>query len=146
MPSRYIGDANANDVPTLGPGDPVPRRVPKVTLAAVPPGQLLTALLREIGLPAPRAEYLFAKPRRYRFDLAWPEPKIALEWEGGIWSKDPQAKAAHAMPLAILRDMEKNNCAVLAGWRVLRFQPSQITEAAQAVRELFAQPWQPKGG
>src|ERR1041385_1632066 len=34
-------------------------------------------------LPKPTTEYRFAPPRRWRFDFAWPEGRLALEVEGG---------------------------------------------------------------
>lgn len=83
------------------------------------------ALIREWGLPDPVGEVLFAldadDPRRFAFDYAWPDVKLAVECEGGVWSK-----GAHGRGSGILRDMEKQNLAVLNGWRVLRFTPSQL--------------------
>jgi hypothetical protein len=35
--------------------------------------------LRMAGLPDPVEEYRFAPPRRWRFDLAWPERMLAVE-------------------------------------------------------------------
>ncbi len=38
-------------------------------------------------LPAPKPEWYFAKPRRWRVDRAWPEHKVAVEVEGGTWGR-----------------------------------------------------------
>lgn len=77
-------------------------------------------------------EHRFHPTRKWRLDLAIfrgisRQPSVAVEIEGGIWAGagDP-AKRAHAMPLAIVRDMVKHNEAALLGWRVLRVLPEWI--------------------
>ena len=72
-------------------------------------------------LPVPIAEYTFASPRKFRFDFAWPEQKVALEIDGGIWSR-----GAHGRGWGIARDQEKGNLAATLGWRVLRVQPRDL--------------------
>jgi hypothetical protein len=73
------------------------------------------------GYPLPVAEYRFAPPRRWLFDFAWPAQKVALEVEGGVWSK-----GRHTRPKGFLGDMEKYNAAAIDGWRLLRVTPEQI--------------------
>lgn len=82
----------------------------------------------------PVAEYVFAPPRKFRFDWAFPDLKIACEQEGGIWIKGRSGRGgAHSLPSNILRDMEKGNLAASLGWRVFRFQPRDfIKGTAQA--------------
>lgn len=41
-------------------------------------------LCRDFGLSSPVSEYKFHESRRWRFDYAWPDHKIALEVEGGV--------------------------------------------------------------
>ena len=88
----------------------------------------LSALCRGAGLPQPIPEYEFHPTRRWRFDYAWPLHLVALEVEGGLWSKSEQARAAHAKPLAILRDMAKGNAAACLGWRILRVTPDEVRD------------------
>ena len=38
-----------------------------------------------LNLPAPVPEFRFHPERKWRFDFAWPEHKIAVEQEGGVW-------------------------------------------------------------
>lgn len=66
------------------------------------------------GLPEPVAEFRFHK-REWRFDFAFTEAKIAVEFEGGVWTQ-----GRHTRPGGFLRDMEKYNEAAILGWRVLR--------------------------
>jgi very-short-patch-repair endonuclease len=60
-------------------------------------------------------EWRFHDTRKWRFDLALPEHKIALEVEGGTW-----ISGRHNRPVGYAKDMEKYNEAALLGWRVLR--------------------------
>ena len=48
---------------------------------------LFLRLLKQKKLPLPTAEYKFCKERRWRFDYAFVKQKIAVEQEGGVWSK-----------------------------------------------------------
>jgi len=78
-------------------------------------------LLRSVGLPAPVREYRFHAVRRWRFDYAWLEHKVALEVEGGVWTGGRHTRGA-----GFLADIEKYNAAVVAGWRVVRVTPSKL--------------------
>jgi len=85
------------------------------------------ALAKSLGLPSPETEYSFDRPlagmkaRRWRFDYAWPERRIALEVEGGIWSGGRHTRAA-----GFLKDMEKYNEAAAQGWRIIRTTPDRL--------------------
>jgi very-short-patch-repair endonuclease len=84
---------------------------------------LFLALLKQEKIPAPCEEWVFAHPRRFRFDYAWPEQRLALEVEGGIFTRK-----AHGSITGILRDMEKYNLAAVHGWRVLRVTPNKLCD------------------
>jgi len=74
------------------------------------------------GLPLPVAEYCFALPnRKWRFDWAWPTQLIALEIEGGVWTK-----GRHTRGGGFLKDVKKYNAAACLGWRVLRCMPKEF--------------------
>ncbi len=54
-----------------------------------------------------------------------------MERQGGLWAApESRAKKAHTLPIAILRDYEKNNLAQLAGWTYLQFTPEQLDSGA----------------
>lgn len=69
-------------------------------------------------------EHKFYPTRRWRFDFAIPEMKIAIEKEGGIWNNGRHTRAA-----GFIADMEKYNAAGSLGWIVLRATPQNINSA-----------------
>lgn len=86
-----------------------------------------------LGLPKPEKEFRFAPPRQWKFDFAWPDYKVALEIEGGAWTRGRHTRGA-----GYIRDMEKYSEAAILGWCVLRLTPtdSRNTGAALVDRAL----------
>ena len=66
-------------------------------------------------------EFKFHPVRKWRFDYAIPEHKIALEVEGGVWTG-----GRHTSSVGFMKDMEKYNTATLMGWRVFRTTPDEL--------------------
>ena len=92
------------------------------------------AVCRAAGLPAPVAEYVGIPGRRFRFDWAWPDQRIALEVNGGVWTR-----GRHVRGTGYLRDLEKLNLAQLAGWRVFQVPPADLrTVGVDLVRQACA--------
>lgn len=73
-----------------------------------------------IGVDVVR-EYRFHPKRKWRFDYAAVQHKVALEVEGGVWTQ-----GRHTRPKGFLNDIEKYNTATLLGWRVLRVTPTYL--------------------
>ena len=69
----------------------------------------------------PVEEYRFHAVRKWRFDYAYVDKKIAVEIEGGIF-----VIGRHTRGAGFLKDMEKYNAAGLLGWRIFRFTPRQV--------------------
>jgi very-short-patch-repair endonuclease len=65
--------------------------------------------------PEPVLQYRFAAPRRWRFDFAWIDQKLAVEVEGGIYSQ-----GRHIRPQGYIEDIEKYNVALMLKWRIYR--------------------------
>lgn len=84
-----------------------------MTASAVPFG----VLCRAAGLPRPVPEYQFARHlgRGWRFDWAWPDRRVALEVDGGVWTRGRHTRGA-----GYIADMQKLNAAALEGWYVFR--------------------------
>lgn len=77
--------------------------------------------IKWIGLKEPEREYKFAPGRKYRCDFAWPDKRLLVEVEGGIYTKQ-----AHGSITGILRDVQKYNLAAELGYKVLRVTPDMI--------------------
>ena len=81
--------------------------------------------LSQTDLPEPEREYRFAPPRRWRFDFAWPEHKVAVEIEGGLFKG-----GRHQSLDGFLKDAEKYEAALLKGWTVYRCPGPWIAEGS----------------
>jgi very-short-patch-repair endonuclease len=73
------------------------------------------------GRPEPEAEYKFHATRKFRFDFAWPEHRLALEVDGGQFAP---GGGRHAKDT----DRAKLNLAAILGWRVMRYSPQMLLE------------------
>ena len=93
------------------------------------------ALCYFAGLPKPTPEYRFAPPRRWRFDWSWPDRRVALEVQGGLF-----VQGRHSRGAALLKEHEKLNTAAVLGWRILYCTPKQIQtgEALDIVQKALA--------
>ena len=76
-----------------------------------------------LGMGEWKEEYVFLKPRRFRFDFAWPQHLIAVEIEGGTWTQ-----GRHVTGAGFAKDCEKYNLATLNSWRVYRFTTQMVND------------------
>jgi hypothetical protein len=81
--------------------------------------------IERAGLPAGEPQYRFASPRRWRFDRAWPERKISLELEGGVYRK---GGGWHQSIQRYTADAEKYSTAAVMGWVVVRCTGAQVRD------------------
>ena len=107
--------------------------------------------------PKPESEVQFLPDRKFRFDHAWPHPRImiAVEIEGGQFGVkcrkcggsgsvfidrrtvlacascggSGRVPGGHQSAKGLARDCEKNNLAVRNGWKLFRFSTSMIDES-----------------
>lgn len=77
--------------------------------------------IRGTGIPMPVLEYRPISTRRWRIDLAWPSPRVALELHGGIWNR-----GEHVRGRGFIANREKANELQLLGWTVLEVTPEHI--------------------
>jgi len=73
------------------------------------------------GLPIPEREFVFHPERKWRFDFAYPNKKIGIEIEGGLFMQ-----GRHSRGTGYVADCEKYNQAALLGWRVIRFTEKDL--------------------
>jgi very-short-patch-repair endonuclease len=77
-------------------------------------------------------EYKFHPKRRWKFDYACPERKIAIEVEGGVWNN-----GRHTRGKGFIGDIEKYNNASVMGWTLIRVTPDTLltNETIEFVRQ-----------
>lgn len=66
-------------------------------------------------------ELTFHPPRRFRFDFAFRAAMLAIECDGGIFTRGRHVRGA-----GVLADCEKYALAVIDGWRVMRVTPTHV--------------------
>lgn len=84
--------------------------------------RMFETLWRQLGGPDYEIEHTFHPERKWKFDVAWPSIKYAIEIDGG-----ENTRGRHVRPEGFRRDLEKINAAQMLGWRVFRFTPYQLT-------------------
>jgi len=96
--------------------------------------QTLLFLIRVNGLPEPVREYKFHPVRKWRSDFAYPEQRLLIEAEGGMWTK-----SRHRTGEGYTKDCEKYNAASILCYRVLRFTRSMIEDgtAIETIKEAL---------
>ena len=86
----------------------------------------------ELGLEVVK-EYKFHELRRWRFDYAIIDLKIAIEVEGGVW----MAKSRHTSSKGFIADMQKYNNATALGWRLIRIVPNDYESALKFIKMII---------
>ncbi len=101
----------------------------------IPADVTLLVQLDWAKLPVPEREARFHPTRRWRFDFAWPEQKVAVEVEGGVY-----VQGRHSRGKGYEADIEKYNEAALLGWTVLRCTPRQVNsgQTVEWIRRALA--------
>lgn len=78
-----------------------------------------------LGGPILIREFRFDTARRWRFDFALPDLRIAFEIQGGLYA--PQT--GHRSLEGVQRDYEKINAAQLQGWKVFQLSSHALQDA-----------------
>jgi hypothetical protein len=113
------------------------RRVTKVVplvdgRSESPPESLVRVACARAGLPAPVPQFDVLESGQLlgRVDLAWPESRLIVEYEG----------AYHFDDLQIRRDRRRYDHLIAAGWRVIRLSAPDLRDldavVARIAREL----------
>lgn len=76
------------------------------------------------GLPLPQAEVMFAHPRRWRFDWAYPDRSIAIEYQGGNYT----GKGGHNTVKGLKNDYEKFSEAAIRGWMLILIDSGSVRD------------------
>ena len=83
--------------------------------------EIVEAFFHSLKVPTAEFEFKFHPSRRWRFDIAWPDYKLAVEVQGGLFTG-----GRHTQGAALLKEYQKMNAAAVLGWRVLYFVPREI--------------------
>ena len=98
--------------------------------------RMLLAQIKAAQLPKPEQQYRFAGElgREWRADFAWPEHRLLLEVNGGLWQRSQKpggyTGGGHSHPMHIARDWTKHNDASLLRWFVLQVTTDQVRSGA----------------
>lgn len=108
------------------------KKIPKVSKCSVGKDtiELLLQEFKKLGLISGYVQELkFDDLRRYRFDWAIPDLKLAIEYEG-LNSE----KSRHTTKEGYTGDCEKYNLAVINGWKVLRYTALNYSDFAEDIK------------
>jgi hypothetical protein len=113
------GSRRARDVCALADG-----------VAQSPQETRLRLLLHRSPLPVPVAQYRIVDDGRFvaRVDFAWPDRKLALEYDG-LW---------HSEPGQFARDRQRLNRLQAAGWRVIFVAAADLRDPERLVALIAA--------
>jgi very-short-patch-repair endonuclease len=92
--------------------------------------ETLAYQIRVYKLPEPVRELRFHPVRKWRFDFAFPEQKVAAECEGAIY-----VNGRHTRGSGFELDCEKYNAATSMGWRVFKFTRRMVDKGV-AIAQL----------
>ena len=92
------------------------------------PESLIRVACVRAGLPAPVPQFVVLDGGRFlgRVDLAWPEARLIVEYEGSY----------HFDELQIRRDDRRYEGLVAAGWRVIRLSAADLRDLADVVSRI----------
>lgn len=90
---------------------------------------LLHFQMHAVGLK-PQVEFQFHKTRKWRADFAFPDQRVLVEFEGGVYSQ-----GRHTRGRGFEKDCEKYNSAELMGYHVFRFTKSMVS-SGEAIRTI----------
>lgn len=80
-------------------------------------------------------EFKFHPKRRWRLDFAFPLHRLGVEIDGGLWLE----KGGHTTGKGYQGDRDKDEAALLMGWRIYRCTPQTVKSgrAVQTIIELL---------
>lgn len=143
-----------------------------MTRRAVSPVTAFELMLKVSSVGTPEREFRFHPERRWRFDFAWPDVKVAVEIDGGGYGfrcrtcrgtgkasgkfgpatcrtcgGTGRMVGGHNTATGSTNDAEKGNAAVVLGWRVLRFTTRMLErspgECVQTLETVLGKPEPP---
>ncbi len=121
MGFKRLPEGMQAEVLSVGPST----RLPGGTDDQSPPVDLFLLGCLAHGLSPPTPEHHFDPTRGWRLDYAWPDARVAVEVQGGLFSGGRHTRGA-----ALVREYEKLNAAQLAGWVVLLVTTDDVKDGS----------------
>lgn len=78
------------------------------------------------------AELMFSSFRKFRFDVAIPDMKVAVEYEGLM-----SVKSGHTTITGYTKDCDKYNLAQIEGWTVLRYTVTNYKNFPEDLKKII---------
>lgn len=126
LPSRKGKPANAPS----GPVPATPEPVGLQTAVHKPRTDYKSELLQQLALlkiTPPEAEYRFCE-RKWRFDWAYPDKMLAIEYQGGAYYKG----MGHQTTKGFTKDCLKFSTAASLGWRIILVTAGMVRDGSAA--------------
>lgn len=95
--------------------------------------QILTTMF---GNDMIETEHRFHPVRRWRFDYAIPQIRLAIEYNGHAGFVKAGGMSRHGSIIGMTNDAEKINSAIASGWRVLTFTALHFDHKARFKHNL----------
>lgn len=134
----FVGKALGDTFKASSEFDKQVKKLPPV-LPALPKKRPAGLVAIENVLMAARIEfvneYVFSETRMFRFDIAVPSMKLAIEYEG-IFSKD-NGQNGHTGVKHYVKDCQKYNLATVEGWKVLRYTAKNYKHFIDDLKQLI---------
>jgi very-short-patch-repair endonuclease len=94
----------------------------------------LAGHLAVMGLK-PEQQYRFHPDRRWRLDFAFPELRLGVELDGGIFAAENGGEVGkHSRGAGRCADMQKRNAAAELGWLILNYGPPHVRTGEAALQ------------
>lgn len=109
------------------PQEPIRSTIrPRTSKGRVDLADALLGQLEALMMPIPVRDHVFHPVRRWKMDLAWIPEMVSCEVDGNEWAQTNGTKGRHGGAKGMQSDCEKQNEALLLGWKPYRFTGSQV--------------------
>ncbi len=109
-------------------GKIIPKNIPRKPSKQIAE---MCLILHAMGI-AYELEYRFHDLRKFRFDIAIPDMKVGIEYEGLM-----SEKSRHTTIEGFTMDCIKYNLAQLNGWKVLRYTAKNYTDFGSDINTIL---------